>query len=131
MLLVNVSLMVALDPVCVTGVILATLALLQAKVVPAVAEVPVYETNPEQLDDVVLGACNFGLGFTVKTKVSGLEHPLALRVKMYRTIMGAVVVFCRVSVMMFPLPGVAEVVMPVTAGRVQENKVPAVALVAV
>ena len=41
MLLVNVSLMVALDPVCVTGVILATLALLQAKVVPAVAEVPV------------------------------------------------------------------------------------------
>ena len=80
---------------------------------------------------MVLGASNFGLGFTVTLTVSGLEQPLALSVKIYLTTIGAVVVFCRVSVMMFPLPGVAEVVMPVTAGRVQENKVPAVALVAV
>ncbi len=63
--------------------------------------------------------------------MSGLEHPLALNVKMYRTIIGAVVVFLNVSVILFPFPGVAVVVMPVTAGRVQENPVPAVALVAV
>ena len=41
MLLVNVSFMVAELCAFVTGVILATLALLQAKVVPAVAELPV------------------------------------------------------------------------------------------
>ena len=41
MLFVNVSLMVALDPVCDGGVILVTLALIQANVVPVVAEVPV------------------------------------------------------------------------------------------
>ena len=63
--------------------------------------------------------------------MSGLEHPFALRVKIYRTIIGAVVVFLKVSVILFPFPGVAVVVMPVTAGRVQENMVPEVALVAV
>lgn len=131
MLLVNVSFMVAELCAFVTGVILATLALLQAKVVPAVAEVPVYETKPEQLDEVVLGACNLGLGFTVTLTVSGLEQPLALSVKMYRTTIGAVVLFRKVSVIVFPLPGVAVVVMFVTAGRVHENTVPAVALVAV
>ncbi len=41
MLFVNVSLMVALDAEPVGGVILVTLALLQANVVPVVAEVPV------------------------------------------------------------------------------------------
>jgi hypothetical protein len=50
---------------------------------------------------------------------------------MYRTTIGAVVVLRKVSVMMLPLPGVAVAVMFVTAGRDQENKVPAVALVAV
>ncbi len=50
---------------------------------------------------------------------------------MYCTTIGAVVLFRKVSVIVFPLPGVAVVVMPVTAGRVQENTVPAVALVAV
>jgi hypothetical protein len=83
------------------------------------------------LDEVVLGTCNFGLGFTVTLTVSGLEHPLALNVNIYLTTIGAVVLFRKVSVIVFPLPGVAEVVMPVTAGRVHENKVPAVALVAV
>ena len=80
-LFVKDSLIVAFDPVCVEGVIFGTLALLQVKVVPVVDEVPVYETKPEQLDEVVLGACSFGLGFTVTLTVSGLEHPLALRVK--------------------------------------------------
>ena len=131
MLLVNVSFMVAELCAFVTGVILATLALIQAKVVPAVDEVPVYETKPEQLDEVVFGACNLGLGFTVTLTVSGLEHPLALSVKMYLTTIGAVVLFRKVSVIVFPLPGVAVVVMPVTAGRVHENTVPTVALVAV
>ncbi len=78
-----------------------------------------------------MGACNLGLGFTVTDTVSGLEQPLALNVKIYRTTIGAVVLFRKVSVIVFPLPGVAVVVMPVTTGRVQENKVPAVALVAV
>jgi hypothetical protein len=50
---------------------------------------------------------------------------------MYRTTIGAVVIFLNVSVILFPFPGVAVVVMPVTAGRVQENMVPDVALVAV
>jgi hypothetical protein len=122
--------MVALDPVCDGGVILVTLALLQANVVPVVAEVPVKETKPEQLDEVVLGTCNFGLGFTVTLTVSGLEQPLALSVKIYRTTIGAEVLFRKVSVIVFPFPGVAVVVIPVTAGRVHENKVPAVALVA-
>ena len=63
--------------------------------------------------------------------MSGLEHPFALRVKIYRTIIGAVVVFRKVSVILFPFPGVAVVVMPVTDGLVQENMVPDVALVAV
>ncbi len=63
--------------------------------------------------------------------MSGLEHPFALRVKIYRTIIGAVVVFLKVSEILFPFPGVALVVIPVTAGRVQENMVPTVALVAV
>jgi hypothetical protein len=129
-LLVNVSFIVALDPVCDGGVILVTLALLQANVVPVVAEVPVKETKPEQLDEVVLGTCNFGLGFTVTLTVSGLEQPLALSVKIYRTTIGAEVLFRKVSVIVFPFPGVAVVVIPVTAGRVHENKVPAVALVA-
>ena len=40
-------------------------------------------------------------------------------------------VFLKVSVILFPFPGVAVVVMPVTAGRIQENMVPDVALVAV
>ena len=62
--------------------------------------------------------------------MSGLEHPLALRVKIYRTMIGAVVVFLIVSVILFPFPGVAVVVMPVIAGRVHENTVPDVALVA-
>ena len=51
--------------------------------------------------------------------------------KIYRTIIGAVVVFLKVSEMLFPFPGVAVVVMPVTDGLVQENIVPEVALVAV
>jgi len=130
-LLVNVSFIVPFDPVPVRGVMFGTLALLHTKVVPAVAEVPIYDTNPEQLEFVVFGACNFGLGFTVTTTVSGLEHPLALNVNMYRTIIGAVVVFLNVSVILFPFPGVAVVVIPVTAGRIQENMVPDVALVAV
>jgi hypothetical protein len=50
---------------------------------------------------------------------------------MYRTTIGAVVVFLKVSEIVFPFPGVAVVVIPVNAGRVQENMVPAVALVAV
>jgi hypothetical protein len=50
---------------------------------------------------------------------------------MYRTTIGAVVVFRKVSVILFPFPGVAVVVMPVTDGIVQENMVPDVALVAV
>ncbi len=50
---------------------------------------------------------------------------------MYRTTIGAVVVFLKVSVTLFPFPGVAVVVIPVTAGRIQENIVPEVALVAV
>ena len=78
-----------------------------------------------------MGACNFGLGFTVTLTVSGLEHPLALRVKIYLTTIGAEVLFRKVSVIVFPLPGVAVAVMFVTAGRVHENTVPAVALVAV
>ena len=68
---------------------------------------------------------------TVTLTVSSLEHPLALNVNMYRTTIGAVVVFLKVSVILFPLPGVAVVVMFVTAGRVQENPVPTVALVEV
>jgi hypothetical protein len=40
-LLVNVSFMVALDPEPLGGVIFVTVARLQVKVVPAVAEVPV------------------------------------------------------------------------------------------
>ena len=51
--------------------------------------------------------------------------------KIYRTIIGAVVVFLKVSVILFPFPGVAVVVMPVTDGLVQENMVPTVALMAV
>ena len=51
--------------------------------------------------------------------------------KIYRTIIGAVVVFRRVSVIEFPFPGVAVVVIPITDGLVQENMVPTVALVAV
>ena len=130
MLLVKVSLIVAFDPVCVEGVIFGTLARLQVYVVPVVAEFPVYDTTPEQLDVVVLGACNFGLGFTVTSTVSGLEQPLALKVNIYLTTIGAVEVFRRVSVIVLPAPGVAVAVMFVTAGRVQENTVPAVALVA-
>lgn len=56
MLFVNVSLMVALDAEPVDGVIFVTALRTQAKLVPLVAEVPVYETNPEQLDEVVFGA---------------------------------------------------------------------------
>ncbi len=41
MLLVNVSFIVAFDPVCVEGVIFGTLARLQVYVVPVVAEFPV------------------------------------------------------------------------------------------
>ncbi len=41
MLLVKVSLIVAFDPVPISGVILATLARLQVYVVPVVAEFPV------------------------------------------------------------------------------------------
>ncbi len=41
MLFVNVSFIVALDPVCDGGVILVTALRTQAKVVPVVAEVPV------------------------------------------------------------------------------------------
>jgi hypothetical protein len=63
--------------------------------------------------------------------VSGLEHPFALNVNMYRTTIGAVVVFLKVSVRLFPFPGVAVLVIPVTAGLVQEKNVPDVALVAV
>ncbi len=48
----------------------------------------------------------------------------------YRTTIGAVELFRRVSTILLPAPGVAVVVMFVTAGRVQENTVPAVALVA-
>lgn len=48
----------------------------------------------------------------------------------YLTIIGAVEVFRRVSVIVLPAPGVAVAIMFVTAGRVQENTVPAVALVA-
>jgi hypothetical protein len=62
--------------------------------------------------------------------VSGLEHPLALNVNMYRTTIGAVVVFLKVSVILFPFPGVAVVEIPVTTGLVQEKTVHAVALVA-
>ncbi len=40
MLLVNVSLIVALDPVCDGGVMFVTALRTQAKVVPVVAEVP-------------------------------------------------------------------------------------------
>lgn len=49
----------------------------------------------------------------------------------YLTIIGAVVLFLSVSVMIFPAPGVAVAVMFVTAGRVHENTVPEVPLVAV
>jgi hypothetical protein len=49
---------------------------------------------------------------------------------MYRTTIGAVVVFLKVSVILFPFPGVAVVEIPVTTGLVQEKTVPTVALVA-
>jgi hypothetical protein len=123
--------MIALDAEPVGGVILVTALRTQAKVVPVVAEVPVYETNPEQFAVIDFVVFNLGLGFTVTLIVSGLEHPFALRVKIYRTIIGAVVVFLKVSVILFPFPGVAVVVMPVTDGLVQEKLVPEVALVAV
>ena len=55
MLLVNVSFIVAFDADPVGGVILVTALRTQAKLVPVVAEVPVKETNPEQLDEVVFG----------------------------------------------------------------------------
>lgn len=51
--------------------------------------------------------------------------------KIYLTTIGAVELFRSVSVMIFPAPGIAVAVIFVTAGRVQENPVPAVALVAV
>jgi hypothetical protein len=130
-LLVNVSFIVPFDPVPVRGVMFGTLALLHTKVVPAVAEVPIYDTNPEQAAVIVFVEFNFGLGFTVTTTVSGLEHPFALNVKIYRTTIGDVVLFLSVSVIIFPAPGVAVVVIFVTAGRFHVNTVPAVPLVAV
>ncbi len=76
------------------------------------------------------GEDSFGVGLTVTVTVSGLEQPLALKVNIYRTTIGAVELFRRVSTILLPAPGVAVVVIFVTAGRVQENTVPAVALVA-
>ena len=131
MLFVNVSLMIALDAEPVGGVILVTALRTQAKLVPVVAEVPVYETNPEQFAVIDFVVFNLGLGFTVTLIVSGLEHPFAERVKIYFTTIGAAVILRKVSVIVLPFPGVAVEVIPATAGLVQEKLVPEVALVAV
>jgi hypothetical protein len=55
-LLVNDSLIVALDAELVGGVISITAFLTHEYEAPFVAELAVYETKPEQLDEVVLGA---------------------------------------------------------------------------
>ena len=117
-------------PLFETGTIPTTAFRFHVNVDPIVADAGAYVTSPEHAAVVVFGASNFGLGLTVTVTVSGLEQPLALKVNIYRTTIGAVELFRRVSTILLPAPGVAVVVIFVTAGRVQENTVPAVALVA-
>lgn len=60
-----------------------------------------------------------GVGYTLTVKSSTFEQLFAVRVILYITSIGAVVVLVSVSLMLAPEPLAAALEMPVTAARVQ------------
>ena len=72
-----------------------------------------------------------GLGFTTAGTLCTFEHPLAVNVITYVTVIGLTVLLTSVSVMLPDAPLDVFGVIPATAARVQENIVFAVELVAV
>ena len=71
-----------------------------------------------------------GDGSTATTTFWMFEHPLAVKVKMYVTLIGEIVVLISVSFTL-PVPEAAGLLMPATAARVQEKVVAGVPLVGI
>ena len=96
---------------------------------PIVALVGEYENKEfEQTDGGVSELVNVGEGLTVTVTFWEFEHPLAVSVKTYITLIEFAVVLISISFGL-PDPEAAGLLIPATAARLHVNMVPAVELV--